>query len=189
MSELKFPIRIQLTSRLEDFEELFFQNGKLAMTLQSPVLFYFLWSIALLIIDILILSLTTVSNSAWFILIMIGIISVFWWYETTRLFYSRWQWWNQISMYMQKVSKIKYVEITLTEATFQIKIDEHEHILNWSNIGYVHFNQKYISIQGKEHFTIPYKSISTGDRELLKNVIRKQMRQAEDGLFRKEEIE
>jgi hypothetical protein len=179
MSEFAFPIRIQLTSRVEDFEEIFLDKGKLPMTLQDPVLFYTVWSLAFLIIDLFIYSITPVVKSAWFILILSSIVSIFWWHETIKLFYSRWQWWNQISAYMEQVSKIKTAEIILDEATFQMNIDEDQHLLSWSSISYSHFNKQYIHIKGSQEFTIPLKSLSSEDFELLKNVIRKQINREE----------
>src|SRR5690606_21267662 len=92
-----------------------------------------------------------------------------------KLFNTRWQWMQQTVAYLKTLANFKNVEIILTENTFQINIDEEEHILNWSNISYVQFHKKYISIHGINVFTIPHKSLSSSDVELLKNVIKKQM--------------
>lgn len=179
MSDFHFPIRFHLHSRVEDFEEIYFENGKWKSTFQAPFYNYVFWSIGLLLFDIFLLLIAPIFKPAWVVLIMGGIISLYWWYETIKLFNYRWQWMHQTVAYLKSLTKIRNVEIILTEYTFQINIDEEEHISNWSNISYVLFNKQYINIKGSQEFTIPHKSLSSADLEILKNVIKKQMNREE----------
>ncbi len=162
------------------FEEIFLPTGKLGYVFQAPFTVTLVLGIGILILDLLLLHLTTFSNATWIFLIMSLILSFFLWHSLIKLFRERLSGLKQITSYLDNVAQYKTAEIKLTAASFQLSLNNQVYIDRWSQIRFASIKDDYIYFTGNDNYYIPRKCLIPIDYETLRNVLRQKMYREEE---------
>jgi len=88
---------------------------------------------------------------------------------------SRWK--KQVNSYLAKLENCKIYEITFDQNFFTVNIDDEKETSEWKDFQYFDSNEKYIALEGKYSYMFPKKSMSERDYTLLKQTLKKNIKE------------
>jgi len=86
------------------------------------------------------------------------------------------EWKKSIQVYLDREEKYSKNKLILSDEYFSLIQDEKETIEHWSNFKKVQIEENYISLDGKENYLIPKKSMSAENYKLLKDFISEKLK-------------
>ncbi|MDQ0593184.1 cell division protein FtsW (lipid II flippase) [Chryseobacterium ginsenosidimutans] len=88
---------------------------------------------------------------------------------------SRWK--KQVNSYLTKLENCKIYEITFDNSFFTVNIDGEKETSEWKDFEYFDSIENYIALEGKYTYMFPKKSMSEKDYNLLKKVLKENIKQ------------
>ena len=175
VANLKMKTEIQLRFNRKDFEEIYFRDhqGDYIRSPTTKTAF-----ITLIITGVAFLSIFAYSfnDDSIALTFFFGFIFSFAIFNYVKDFVTLYKWKSQIFDYLDREEKYQNCKILLTENSFTLFQDDKETIEKWTNFTKVHSTVEFISLEGKENFLIPQKSMTTSDFQKLKDIISEKVR-------------
>ena len=79
--------------------------------------------------------------------------------------------------YLKSLENSKIYEITFDNEVFNVNLNNQEELSKWEDFKYFEINNDFISLEGKYNYMFPRKSMTKGDYDLLKQAVKKNIKQ------------
>lgn len=88
---------------------------------------------------------------------------------------SRWK--KQVNGYLKSLENSKIYKITFDDEVFNVNLNNQEELSKWEDFKYFEINNEFISLEGKYNYMFPKKSMTKADYDLLKQTLKKNIKQ------------
>ena len=88
---------------------------------------------------------------------------------------SRWK--KQVNKYLKSLEDSKIYELRFNNEIFNVNLDNQEELSKWDDFKEFDINDEYIALEGKFNYMFPKKSMTKGDYDLLKQTIKKNIKE------------
>jgi hypothetical protein len=88
---------------------------------------------------------------------------------------SRWK--KQVNRYLKSLEDSKIYELRFNNEIFNVNLDNQEELSKWDDFKEFDINEEYIALEGKFNYMFPKKSMSKGDYDLLKQTVKKNIKE------------
>lgn len=168
-------VEIELNFSRQNFEEIYFKDyqGDYFRSKTTKISFRTLVVSTLLLIAIIIYSLIK-DTYTFLVICCIAFAIVGFNYIKTFLILKKWK--TQIYEFLDSEERYNHHKLILSDSYFSIIQDDKETIEKWSNFSSVKVLDNYISLEGKENFLIPSKSMTTENYSILKKIVSEKLK-------------
>lgn len=88
---------------------------------------------------------------------------------------SRWK--KEVNRYLKSLEDSKVYEIRFNNDIFNVNLNDQEELSKWEDFKDFDVNDEFISLEGKFNYMFPKKSMSKADYEILKQALKKNIKQ------------
>lgn len=88
---------------------------------------------------------------------------------------SRWK--KDVNKYLKSLEDSKIYEIRFNDEIFNVNLNGQEELSKWEDFKYFDSNNEFISLEGKFNYMFPRKSMSEKDYSVLKQVLKKNIKE------------
>ncbi|SHM06447.1 hypothetical protein SAMN05444360_107173 [Chryseobacterium carnipullorum] len=88
---------------------------------------------------------------------------------------SRWK--KEVNRYLKSLEDAEIYEIRFNSEIFNVNLNHQEELSKWEDFKDFEVNDEFISLEGKFNYMFPKKSMSKADYEILKQAIKKNIKQ------------
>ncbi|PIF46874.1 hypothetical protein CLU96_3919 [Chryseobacterium sp. 52] len=87
---------------------------------------------------------------------------------------SRWK--KQVNGYLKSLENSEIYEIRFNDEIFNVNLNHQEELSKWEDFKAFDVDDEFISLEGKFNYMFPKKSMSKGDYDLLKQIVKKKIK-------------
>ncbi|MDN5478491.1 MAG: hypothetical protein L0G39_16275 [Chryseobacterium sp.] len=88
---------------------------------------------------------------------------------------SRWK--KEVNRYLKSLEDAEIYEIRFNSEIFNVNLNHQEELSKWEDFKDFEVNDEFISLEGKFNYMFPKKSMSKADYEILKQAVKKNIKQ------------
>lgn len=88
---------------------------------------------------------------------------------------SRWK--KQVNRYLKSLEDSKIYELRFNNEIFNVNLDNQEELSKWEDFKEFDINDEFIALEGKFNYMFPKKSMNKSDYDLLKQTIKKNIKE------------
>lgn len=88
---------------------------------------------------------------------------------------SRWK--KEVNRYLKSLEDAEIYEIRFNSEIFNVNLNHQEELSKWEDFKEFEVNDEFISLEGKFNYMFPKKSMSKADYEILKQAVKKNIKQ------------